>query len=80
MGELKRSHIQEVAAIFGKKLGEPFVVDDGTGLKPAKIMFTTKGIEHTDGKFWHEANFFLPALIMGKCWEAAEYDQGSLFD
>lgn len=81
MEKLKRNYIKEVAAIFGKKIGEPFIVDNGTGLKPAKIMFTPdNGIDRHDGRRWVMADYFLTPLIMGQIWEVTEYDQGSLFD
>lgn len=80
MTDLKRNHIEEVAALFGKKPGVSFVVDDGTGYKPAEIRFSYHGcIERYDGRMWQPAEYFLEPLVMGRCWEVKEYKQENLF-
>lgn len=71
--------VAELAAIFGQEIGKPFqVIGEDKG--KALIKFdVTYGIKRFDGTYWCDAEYFLPALIIGKVHVYEEKEQLTLF-
>lgn len=74
-GGMMENHMEEVAAIFDKRLGECFKVNFGHAANMAR--FTPRGMEyknlHKDDDTWHDTSYLLVALLTGEAVVADEH-------